>query len=199
MPCQKAKFRSIFNYISIITLNLNLKNMDQEQKDTIEAMAKGSAQGLIESCINFFKRKKKPVIENDKKNLTIEDIKKCTRILFIDDEDFEYAEVLSAAGWNISQIKEVDDLDASIIKCADIIFLDYLGVGNILTPQEKGLGLLDALKNKFPDKIIIFFSAHTGFGLDKKLKLADDWINKSSDAIVYIQKIEEWSRKIYTQ
>jgi two-component SAPR family response regulator len=167
--------------------------MDQDQKDTIEAIAKGSTAGALGSLLDIFKRKKKPIKEAP----TIEDIKKHTKILFIDDEDFEYATVLMSAGWNISQIKEVEDLDADIVKRADIIFLDYLGVGNILTPQEKGLGLLDAIKKKFPDKIVIFFSAHTGFGLDKKLKLADDWVAKSSDAIVYIQKIEEWSRKIY--
>ncbi len=171
--------------------------MDQEQKDVIEAVTKGSVQGVIDSCIGFFKKKKESDTTNTTDTSTVENIKKRTRILFIDDEDFEYGEVLTAAGWNFSQIKEVYDLDAENIKCADIIFLDHLGVGNVLTPQENGLGLLDAIKKKYPKKIVIFCSAHTGFGLDKKLQLADDWVPKSSDAIVYIQKIEEWSKKAH--
>lgn len=168
--------------------------MDQEHKDVLEAVAKGTTKGVLDSITGLFRKDKKSETKVKNPSL-IEDIKKNTKILFIDDEDFEYSEVLTSAGWNFSQIKEVHDLDADVIKCADIIFLDYLGVGNVLTPQDKGLGLLEAIKKKYPSKIVIFFSAHTGFGLDKKMKLADDWVAKSSDAIVYIQKIEEWAKK----
>lgn len=152
-------------------------------------LAEGVTRGLIGALIEhlkFWKTKKEP---------SEEDLKKKINVLFIDDEKFEYIDRIRTAGWNVSQIEDLDNLDDERVKRADIIFLDYKGVGGKLSPTDEGIGLLKALKNKYPNKPVIFYSAHAGFSLSDEFNAADDWLAKNADPIVYIQKIEEFARK----
>jgi hypothetical protein len=78
-----------------------------------------------------------------KKQPSVEELKKQTQILFIDDESFEqrlYA--IRDAGWAVRQINDVSNLDCEEIRISNIIFMDYKGVGKIMTPSEEGIGLL---------------------------------------------------------
>jgi len=134
-----------------------------------------------------------------KKPLTLEEIKKRTHVLFIDDESFTpLLESIRRAGWNTSQINDVSNLDSEDIKKSDIIFVDYKGVGQVMTPSEEGIGLLRALKTKYPLKHLIFYSGYAGvIPGDQVHDIADGWIQKNSDPYVYIARIESAARKIY--
>ena len=136
---------------------------------------------------------------NKKKEISLEDVKKSTKILFIDDEDFSSKlSIIRNAGWNVNQINEVNDFDSEIIKNADIIFMDYIGVGKILTPKEEGIGLLKCIKKRYPEKFIVFFSGYAGYIPGHEVHLiADAWIDKHADNFVYIDQIEEAAIKIY--
>lgn len=125
-----------------------------------------------------------------KKDLNIEDIKKKTKILFVDDEDFARIATLRAAGWNVQQINDVSNYDATEIKSADIIFMDYVGVGKGLS-AEQGIGLLKSIKKRYPEKFLVFYSGHAGFIPGHEVhSIADAWIDKHADAQVYIDQIE---------
>lgn len=134
-----------------------------------------------------------------KKPLSIEEIKKRTQVLFVDDDSFEY--ILSnirLACWNVKQINDISNMDSEEIKNADIIFMDYKGVGEKLTPHDEGIGLMKALKRKYPDKHIIFYSGYAGIIPGHEVHdIADGWIPKNSDAYVYIEHIELAAKKIY--
>jgi hypothetical protein len=134
-----------------------------------------------------------------KKPLSIEEIKRQTQVLFIDDESFDFLlENIRQSGWNVKQKKEIDNLDIEEIKNADIIFIDYKDVGTILTPSEEGIGLLKALRHKYPNKHLIFYSGYAGFIPGHEIHdIANGWISKNADPYVYIERIESTARKIY--
>ncbi len=131
-----------------------------------------------------------------KKDFSNDEIKALTNILFVDDEEFPHINRIREAGWNVQHVPDISNLDDEHLKRADIIFLDYVGVGRHLSPTQQGIGLLKAIKHKYQEKIIIFYSAHTGFTLGDEFDEADDWLLKHSDPYVYLQKIEENARKL---
>jgi hypothetical protein len=134
-----------------------------------------------------------------KKSLSLEEIKKRTQILFIDDEPFDYViNGIRQANWNVKQIMEVYNPDSEDLKNADIIFVDFKGVGKELTPTDEGIGLLKLLKNKYPKKYFIFISGYAGLIPGEKFfDIADGWISKNSDPYVYIERIESAAKTIY--
>jgi hypothetical protein len=136
---------------------------------------------------------------SNKKILPIEEIKKITKILFVDDEDFGVTlSTIRNAGWNVNQINDVTNFDSEDIKGADIIFMDYIGVGNVLTPKESGIGLLKSIKKRYPEKFIVFCSGYAGHIPGNEVhSIADAWIDKHADAFIYVDQIEAAARKIH--
>lgn len=118
------------------------------------------------------------------------------RILFIDDNhtDFKMVSILKKAGWtNTKAIKDLTDLDDIKAREASIIFVDINGVGTQMF-EDQGLGLAAALKDKYPKKTIILYSAEpTGDRFDKKLKKVDDSLPKNAEPYEFISLIEQYS------
>lgn len=118
------------------------------------------------------------------------------RILFIDDNhtDFKMVSILKKAGWiNTKAIKDITDLDDIKAREASIIFVDINGVGTQMF-EDQGLGLAAALKDKYPKKTIILYSAEpTGDRFDKKLKKVDDSLPKNAEPYEFISLIEQYS------
>ena len=134
-----------------------------------------------------------------KKQLPIEEIKRRTQILFVDDESFENRlNEVRDAGWNVRQIQDVTNFDSEDIKAANIIFMDYKGVGLVMTASEEGIGLLKQLKKKYPDKKLVFYSGYSGTIPGHEVhNIADRWIQKHVDTVVYVDLIEELAREVY--
>ena len=128
-------------------------------------------------------------------------MKKRTQILFIDDELFDsLLDNIRQAGWSVKQTRDISNLDSEDLRNSDIIFVDYKGVGRALTPTEEGIGLIKALKNKYPRKHLIFYSGYAGFiPGDKIHDIADGWISKNSDPYVYIERIETAAKIIHAR
>ncbi|MGB8815661.1 MAG: hypothetical protein WCC74_00250 [Minisyncoccia bacterium] len=136
---------------------------------------------------------------SNKTSIKIEELKKSTNILFVDDEDSSARlKIIRDAGWNVNQINEVTNFNSEDIKRADIIFMDYIGVGKVLTPTEEGIGLLKNIKSRYPEKFLIFYSGYAGFIPGHEFhKVADAWIDKHADTYVYIDQIEAAATQIY--
>jgi hypothetical protein len=122
-----------------------------------------------------------------------ENMKATTRILFVDDNHTEYRNVsiLKKAGWTKTKsVKDITDLDSSIVTEADIIFVDINGVGLELF-EDQGLGLASALKKKYPQKKIVIYSAETtGDRFHKALREVDHCLPKNADAYQFMNLIE---------
>lgn len=114
------------------------------------------------------------------------------QILFIDDEKFKTVDNLKSAGWvNTKTIKDVTNLDSTDVKNSDVIFVDINGVGEKLFPIDKGLGLAEALKKKYPKKYIVIYSAQEqGDRFHKALKIVDYSLSKNAEPYEFINIIE---------
>lgn len=136
---------------------------------------------------------------SDRKPPSIEEVKKTTQILFVDDEDFSSRlNTIRNAGWNVKQVPDVTNFDSEDIKSADIIFMDFVGVGKTLTPKEQGIGLIKSIKKRHPEKFIVFYSGYAGFIPGHEIhSIADAWIDKHADPFVYVDQIEEAALKVY--
>lgn len=123
--------------------------------------------------------------------------KEDTRILFIDDLDLKKKiKNLKDAGWcRVSQIKDAPNIDIQEIREADIIFVDYKGIGEF-DSEEQGLSVLKALKQRYRDsKYLILYSAHK-VPVDAFNRGADNYLQKNSSIYELEQKILEGIAKI---
>lgn len=140
-----------------------------------------------------------PLCDKPKVKDSINDLKIITFILFIDDEKFNVVNILKQSGWlNTVSCKDVDDLDAQVVKQANIIFVDINGVGTKLQFKNQGLGLAGALKDKYPEKKIIIYSAETtGNRFDKVLQKVDYCLPKNAEPYEFVQLVNQFATEIY--
>lgn len=123
--------------------------------------------------------------------------KELVRILFVDDDTtFKVVKILRADGWRSTRIvKDIASLDDPDIRDTDIFFVDIQGVGKILGFKDEGLGLVRALKERFPRKKVVIYSAEaTGDRFHGALRLADDRLSKDADPYEFIRTVSTLSQ-----
>lgn len=131
---------------------------------------------------------------------SLEDIRKICEVLFIDDKSFKIVDILRREGWErVEKIKD-STLEDKHVKDAHIIFVDIDGVGLVLNFHDQGLGLAAAIKEKYPEKIVIVYSAYKrkDWALHDSFKVVDDYITKAVDPYLYIRMIEKYSKALFT-
>ena len=135
-------------------------------------------------------------------NRTLDEIKTVCNILFIDDRKFPVVDILNDAGWtNTRRIKDLDSLDQKEIMEAHIIFSDIQGVGKKLQFREEGLGLAKAIKQKYPTKKLIVYSAEEQSKIEAfhpVLELADNRISKNSDPYQFQVIVERYAKESFS-
>lgn len=127
---------------------------------------------------------------------TLANRKLLTKILFIDDDTkFKVVKILTNSGWiNTSIIKDAKTLDEPIIVDANILFVDVQGVGVAMGFDSEGLGLALALKEKYPSKRIVIYSAESkGDRFHEALRKADSFLPKNADPYEFQKLVEELS------
>ena len=150
------------------------------------------------SNIMLFKSKnKKPLPQRD-----IEGIKQICRLLFVDDKRFPVVNLLKESGWrNTTAIRDVDTLNQIEIKDAHMIFVDVQGVGKKLKFSDEGLGLVIALKEKYPNKKIIVYSAEAAGSVQafhRGIDIADARLSKLADPISFINAVERFALELFS-
>lgn len=136
------------------------------------------------------------------KERSIEEIMSICKILFIDDKAFPLIDILKTAGWkNTKRIKDADSLEQIEIKESHILIVDIQGIGKKLKFKDEGLGLIIALKDKYPNKKIIVYSAedqgkiqafHAG------IDAADKRLSKNSDPYQFQIVIESFAKESFS-
>lgn len=119
------------------------------------------------------------------------------KILFIDDEKFMMVDILKEAGWiNTKRVKDVTNLELPIILESHIIFVDINGIAKNLF-KDQGIGLAGELKKKYPEKVIIIYSAESnGDRFHKTLRVVDECISKNAEPYEFIGLVEDAAKKI---
>jgi len=81
---------------------------------------------------------------------------------------------------------------------ADILFIDIQGVGKAMKFADEGLGLASAIKNKFPKKKLIIYSAQTtGERFHEALKKADYSLPKNAEPYEFIRLVDDFAQTIH--
>lgn len=147
----------------------------------------------------FFKRKKK---SNPIPSRTIEDLKNIVRILFVDDKSVPKAKQMKEQDhWhNVTKIKDITSLAQTEVKDAHIIFIDIQGVGKSMGFKDEGLGLIVALKEKYPDKKIVMYSAENQGQVDafhKAASLVDGRLRKGADLYEFSSTAERLAQEAF--
>lgn len=127
---------------------------------------------------------------------TLESYKNETHILFIDDDlKFKVAKILAKSGWvHTKLIKDAITLDEPDILKADILFIDVQGVGIALGFSDEGLGLALAVKEKYPEKKVVIYSAETkGDRFHQALRKADSFLSKNADPYEFQKIVEDFT------
>lgn len=127
---------------------------------------------------------------------SLDDYKNETYILFIDDDTkFRVAKILANTGWvHTKLIKDVKTLDEPDILRARILFIDVQGVGVLLGFNDEGLGLALAIKEKYPEKKVVIYSAETkGDRFHAALRKADSFLSKNADPYEFQKIVEDFT------
>jgi hypothetical protein len=130
----------------------------------------------------------------------LDDLKKLVKIVFIDDKSFKVVDILKKAGWsNTSWLKDIGSLDIREVGEAHIVFVDIQDVGHRLGFKDEGLGLIAALRQKYPYKKLVVYSAErTGDRFHDGFSAADARIAKNADPFEFQSLVEQYSREAFS-
>lgn len=132
----------------------------------------------------------------------INEIKQLSKILFIDDKSFPVVDILKNSFWiNTKRIKDAESLDQIEIKEAHILFVDIQGIGKKLKFKDEGLGLVIALKEKYPNKKVIVYSGEDQGQVQafhKGIDIADNRLSKLADPYQFQVLVEKYSKEAFS-
>jgi len=126
-------------------------------------------------------------------------LKKLTHILFIDDDTkFKIVQIIIKTGWkNTESIVDLEHYDDEVLRKSHIIFVDVQGVGKALDCKDEGLSLALNIKNKYPQKKVVIYSAvqaHKVF--HEAIQKVDFLLSKDAEPIEFTSLIERFSKEI---
>lgn len=115
-------------------------------------------------------------------------------ILFIDDLDMPVFENLKKAGYRVRKIRDAKNIGDPEVKNAQIIFVDFDGVGKVISPIHQGAGLVKELKTECGDsKYIVLYTAQPTLPADTTMRslfdAADARLRKDSDVMDFTEQI----------
>ena len=129
----------------------------------------------------------------------VDELKHLCRILFIDDQEFDVPEILRTAGWQHSRIiKDDDSIEDSLLADAHIVFVDITGVGQAMRFSDEGLGLITAIRRKYPAKKLVVYSAQRrGDRFHEGLSAADARLPKNADPFEFQALVEDYAKQSF--
>ncbi len=136
------------------------------------------------------------------RNLIIERLKSKVSILFIDDDKkFNIVKILKDSQWrNTNTVVDIKSVDLQIIKDADIIFVDINGVGKLLQCEHEGLDIALMLKQKYPNKKIVIYSANKyNDNFHPAWDACDFKLEKNALSYQFLSLVEQYSIELYSQ
>ena len=172
-------------------------------------LGSGGIAGIATIVVGVWKyfRKKEPNITiNNNNNVNVgkndgervdksQYTKETIQVLFIDDEKFKIVDYLKKeTGYiNTKRVKDITNLDSMDVRNANVIFVDINGVGKTLFPQDEGLGLAEALKNRYKDKYIVIYSAQEqGNRFHKAFNAVDFQLSKNADPFEFVNLLDNY-------
>ena len=115
-------------------------------------------------------------------------------ILFIDDDiELKMAENIKTEWSNTKTIVDSNNIKQLEIRNADVIFVDIQGVGKVLGFNDEGLGLAKAIKETYPKKKVVIYSATKKNDIyHDALQICDKVLKKDANLYEFNNLIEKY-------
>ena len=111
-------------------------------------------------------------------------------IAVIDDESFQYKELLSRYGFYITEFNDINDVKA--IEAFPIVICDIKGVGKFLGSKYEGAQLISEIKKFYPSKYVVAYSGHQFHPeYNEFFQIADDVLSKDIDSDQWVNVLDE--------
>lgn len=143
-------------------------------------------------------------IEDPKQGLPREEIinimKNKVQILFIDDDKkFNVVKNLKDGGWRLTKtVEDIKNVDVPIVKASYILFVDINGVGKALNLEYEGLDLALMLKQRYPEKKVIIYSANkNSYSFHKAWTSCDYRLEKNALPYQFQSLVESYSIELF--
>ena len=130
-------------------------------------------------------------------SITMKD-KKNVKILFVDDEGYD-TELLQNLGYlDIQKMYKYDKEDKmDSFEKYDIIFCDINGIAKDLDPVYQGAALAKLIKQTYPEKVVVIFSAKQQYlTFNPYYEFVDDVIYKNLPPAELANKIDKYINKM---
>lgn len=118
-----------------------------------------------------------------------------THILFIDDKTPSVVKNIQDAGWvNTAYVRDIKNIHDDEVKRAQIIFVDYRGVGRTFSKKDEGFALVRELKKEYGvSKRVILYSGEADYTSEfmNGVRSADAHIPKDSQSEEFMSLIRE--------
>ncbi len=198
--------------IGLISLTFAIKNYYKKNKEAINSnpinsiiQPKTSQKNIINIKVNSNSSPKIDKSNNgdlaDLRTLKIDSIKHKVHILFIDDDTkFSVVKALKNGGWKkTSSVIDIKSIDIPIVKETDIFFVDINGVGKLLNCQYEGLDIALMLKQKYPNKKVIIYSANnTSYSFHEAWNMCDYKLEKNAVFYQFLSLVEKYGLELYS-
>jgi hypothetical protein len=182
---------SLLEIIGFLFVKLMSKENKTDSKNfqNNQQLSKNTSQ---EGEMNF--KKNQPENQLNREAM-LDSMKLKKKILFIDDDkNFNVVKILKDSGWKYTRtVIDIKTLDMSIVKESDMLFVDINGVGNLLG-LENGLDLALMLKQKYPEKKVVIYSANKNSNaFHKAWDVCDYKLEKNALPYQFQNLVEEYS------
>lgn len=127
-------------------------------------------------------------------------IKFKARIAFVDDEEIAHVDRLRQDGYNINTLSDIEKIDDFIRQKYHVVVLDIQGVGQSISPDSEGWGILRYLKKECPNLVVIMYTG-AEWSITKYKKdadLADDFIGKDLEFLDFKYKLDGGIKKAFS-
>ena len=129
------------------------------------------------------------------KEISLSKLKREVDILIIDDEDFPLLDDLKKHEFSIEYKKDITSLKD--VEPYSIVLCDIHGVGKFLGSDKEGAYLVSQIKEKYPNKIVVSYTADTTApDVQKYLHFADNVMAKGTSIEDWAELLTESVKKI---
>lgn len=123
-------------------------------------------------------------------NISINQLRKNTEILIIDDEEFSLLDMIKKHGFNVHHKKDIDDIKD--LQPYDIVLCDIRGVGKIYDSTFEGAYVIKEERINYPNKQIIAYTASSyNAEYNKYLSCADAIVPKGTSPEDWVSLLDE--------
>jgi hypothetical protein len=154
---------SVVSFVEIVAYSiLRFLNRTQNEENLMPVQQNQNLNLNLYVDQNSKKREEARQIDQRNRDAIIQSMKPKLGILFIDDDkNFNVVKILKDSGWKKTKtVTDIPNMDVPYVQEADIYFVDINGVGKQLGLEYGGLDLALMLKQKYPSKKIVIYSAN---------------------------------------